>query len=198
MTAERAYNGRPKGAVQPMLVALHGPAGSGKTFCAEIFMGQTFVRVKFADALKNMLRVLLHTSGVPVLEIDRYIEGDLKEQPTQYLSGASPRVVMQGLGQWGREIDPMFWVTPTINKSLALMKDGYDVVIDDCRYENEAEAILSYGGRVVQVVGRRHTVPVPDHASEVPLHGSFITDAINNTGDITLARAEVHRIIKEA
>lgn len=180
------------------IIALHGPAGSGKTFCATMFIEQGFARVKFADPLKRMFAVLLEEAGVPHYSTGQYIEGDKKEIPTAKLSFASPRDIMQGLGEWGREIDADFWVNLAMERVNEHLSYGRSVVIDDCRYPNEAQAVLDLGGQVVQIEGRRHTVLAPHaavKASEKPLPRHLITDTLNNTGDWTLAWGEVSRII---
>jgi hypothetical protein len=179
---------------RPMIVGLHGPAGSGKTYCGTMFIEQGFRRVKFADPLKRMVRTLLEEAGVPSYSTDRYIEGELKDVHFPAL-GASPRYIMQTFGEAGRSIAPNFWVDLALGQVNEYVTAGRSVVIDDCRYPNEAQAILDAGGEVVEIIGRRHTVAVPEHISEEPLDARYITDALNNTGDWALAWGEVSRII---
>ncbi len=182
----------------PQLIALHGPAGSGKTYCGDIFVQRYgFARVKFADPLKNMLRAFLQTAGVTSENVERYIEGDLKEEPCHYLSGASPRRAMQTLGgEWGRDlIDADLWANAGIIAAMRLIRHGHSVVIDDCRYENEAENVLLHAGRVIQIV-RPMSKMVGNHKSEKPLPGHLITDTLNNF-DRATADLEVRRLIRE-
>lgn len=181
--------------MKAQIVGLHGPAGSGKSYCATMFIEQGFRRIKFADPLKRMVRTLLEDAGVPSYSTDAYIEGDKKELPTTLLSGRSPRVVMQTLGEWGRSLHPDFWVDLALAQVNEYVTAGRSVVIDDCRYPNEAEAIIGSGGEVVLIEGRRHTVPVPKHISEEPLPEHLLTDTLNNTGNWQLAWREVGRII---
>lgn len=178
------------------LVALTGRAGSGKTFCSRLFEDQGYIRIKFADSLKDMLRAILRNCGVPQNQIERYIEGDLKELPTHYLMGRSPRFAMQTLGnEWGRKtMDPDFWVSLTYHRIKAALEAGKKVVVDDCRYDNEAMIIENLGGYVVKIDGRRPTVTKPDHESERGVSNYLITDTLNNTGDVSLTKSEVMRI----
>lgn len=181
----------------PVVIGLNGPAGAGKSFCAEILTRRFgFKRVKFADPLKNMVRELLRTMGATSLEIERYIEGDLKEEPTHYFSGSSPRDVMQGLGEWGRSLDPDFWVTPAIVRVQGHKRSGHSVVIDDCRYENEASALLRVGASVAVVEGRRSLNVYSDHLSEKPLPPYLVTDVLDNRGNTADTYRQLRRVVR--
>jgi hypothetical protein len=103
-----------------------------------------FVRMKFAQGLKDMLRAIGLT--------DVHIEGHLKETPCPLLGGKTPRYAMLTLGtEWGRElISPDFWC----NILAQRVKDSTDanIVVDDCRFPNEARTIRQLGGQVWKVV----------------------------------------------
>jgi hypothetical protein len=159
-----------------MIVGIAGEAGSGKGTAAEVLAERGYIRGKFAGALKEMLRALLHYQGVQ--QIDRYIEGDLKEVPSKYLGGKSPRHVMQWLGHSGREnIGDDFWIDVELRKLEGLPK----VLFDDLRYDNEEAAIVARGGLVLQLVGRGGING--DHISEQfkPKNPAMV---IENTGTI--------------
>ena len=142
------------------LIALTGYAGSGKSTVAKHLVEKHgFTLVKFAGPLKQMMRCL--ALG------DREIEGDLKEQPHPVLCGKSPRQAMQMLGtDWGREkIGAALWVNVAVDAAHRALDHGGSVVIDDCRFENEGEAIRRLGGEVV-LVQRPGVGPVNGHVSE--------------------------------
>ncbi|WP_116134350.1 deoxynucleotide monophosphate kinase [Tropicimonas sp. IMCC34043] len=134
------------------LIALAGRAGSGKSAAAKA-LPYDWDRRKFADPLKNMLRALYRTAGLAEAEIERRIEGDLKEVPDPILCGATPRWAMRSLGtEWGRcLIDPGLWVSIAERGVASAIAAGRAVVIDDCRFPNEAEAVRRLGGRVVMI-----------------------------------------------
>ena len=90
-----------------------------------------FVRVRFADPLKAMMRQL--GPG------EREIDGDLKEVPSAILGGQTPRYAMQHLGtEWGRNlIHPDLWVMAWKERA----KQCERVVADDCRFPNEVQNI---------------------------------------------------------
>jgi hypothetical protein len=155
-------------AASPKLVAFAGRAGSGKSVAAGVLMDAGYKRVKFADGLKGMLSSLYTTAGLSTDDIHRRLEGDLKETPDPILQWSSPRRAMQLLGnEWGRElIHPEIWVHIWSNAVMTAFSQGYNVVVDDIRYENEANAVRSLHGSVVHIQRENTTVAVSDHPSE--------------------------------
>lgn len=150
------------------IVAFTGPAGCGKSTAADALVEMGWARVKFADTLKNMMRAFYMSCGIdhpPYIEAR--IEGDLKEEPDPFLCGRTPRWAMQTLGtEWGRQlIAEGIWTRAWEQRVLGLIKEDIDVVVDDCRFENEAEAVRKLGGRVVQIIGRSANIGTA-HASE--------------------------------
>jgi hypothetical protein len=121
-----------------LLLGLVGRKGSGKDTAAELLLSQGYQNVKFAGALKEMIRSLLAYQGVDESTIDRMIEGDLKEVPTDYLGGHTPRFAMQTLGtEWGRDlIGKNFWVGTAMRRA-----EGKPSVVTDVRFPNEVEAV---------------------------------------------------------
>lgn len=139
------------------LIALTGLAGSGKSTVADYLIEQhDFARMKFAQGLKDMLRAI----GLD----DDDIEGSGKEQPHYKLCMRTPRHAMLTLGtEWGRNlIGEDLWVRileDRINGSFHT-----DIVVDDCRFPNEAAMIKRLGGQVWRIV--RDTDRTINHPSE--------------------------------
>lgn len=133
----------------PQIVALAGAAGSGKSTLADYMVERHgYQRIKFAGPVKAMCRALGMT--------DAMLEGELKEVGVPWLEGRSPRYIMQRLGgEWGREmIGPDLWTGLWVKAVSDALVAGKRVVVDDCRYDNEAEAARSLGGVVIQLQGR--------------------------------------------
>jgi hypothetical protein len=130
-----------------MVIGLTGLINSGKSTVADYLITQHgFVRVKFAQGLKDMVRALGLTEDE--------IEGVAKELPCDKLNGRTPRYGMQTLGtEWGRNLmGHDFWVNLLVQK-VHRMEFGVNVVIDDCRFPNEAVAIQrDLQGRVWRLV----------------------------------------------
>ena len=132
-----------------IVIGFCGLAGSGKSTAARYLVEHHgFVRRPFAALFKGMLRTLLQAQGVSTDVVERMVDGDLKEVPTPYLGGATPRRAMQTLGtEWGRALSPNLWI-----KTWAASLIGLDyVVADDVRFENEATAVRGLGGYVLRI-----------------------------------------------
>lgn len=155
-----------------MIVGLVGAAGSGKSTAAEYLASEYgFRRARFAGPLKSMLAGYLTHMGFSDEEIDRRIEGDLKEEPLEEFSGRTPRYVMQTLGtEWGRGfIAPDFWINSWRAHVVRLMsREGVTrVAVEDCRFPNEAQAIRGAGGVLLKINRPGpFIIPTSSHASE--------------------------------
>lgn len=129
-----------------MLVGLAGPAGVGKTTIANLlvkYMG--FERLAYADPLKWSLVSL---TGLP---IQHFTDPKLKESAIPEL-GKSPRQLMQLFGTEfvrGMVYDD-FWVW-RMSERLPYKMDYKNVVIDDCRFENETALVRERGGQVIHL-----------------------------------------------
>lgn len=127
------------------IIGLCGPAKSGKSLAANYLSTcRGFTRIRFAGPLKAMLAAL----GLTTDEI----EGRLKERPCALLGGRTPRHAMITLGtEWGRQmIHPDLWINAW-NERLSRLPPGKSVVVEDCRFGNEAAAIRAYGGVLIRL-----------------------------------------------
>lgn len=127
------------------VIAFSGLAGSGKSTAAEHLINRHgFTRVRFAGPLKAMMAAL----GLTPDEI----EGHLKEQPCALLGGKTPRYAMQTIGtEWGRDIiNRDLWIRAW-RAAVDKLPPGAPVVVDDCRFPNEADAVRAVGGVLVRI-----------------------------------------------
>lgn len=169
-------------ATLPLVIALTGLAGSGKSTASKYLVEKHgYQLVKFAGPLKDMLRSI----GLS----EEQIEGSLKEEPCEWLQGKTPRQAMQTLGcEWGRDcIGPGLWTELWVRRVNLIISEGGRVVVDDCRFPNEAAEVRSLGGVVWRLVGRGGIAG--GHESEA---GCGQPDAeIRNTGDIADLRYQL-------
>jgi len=123
-------------------------------------------RVAFADKLKTVAMELFGLSWEQC-----YGSQEIKETVDPRWD-ATPRELLQGIGQKMREIKPEIWIDTVLNVTIPeLEKRGFDcVVISDVRYPNEGDKIHAVGGTVVKVfrVGSGVTVG-HTHSSETAM-----------------------------
>jgi rhodanese-related sulfurtransferase len=131
------------------LIGLTGLRRSGKDTAAQVLVEDGFENIKFAGALKEMLRTYLAYVGVDGGRVESYIEGPEKEFATSLFEGKTTRYAMQTLGtEWGRElIGTNIWV----NAAIARAKQFDKVVVSDVRFPNEAVAIKAAGGTIIRI-----------------------------------------------
>jgi hypothetical protein len=163
--------------LNPHVVALTGLEGSGKSTAAGFLVAQNGFRLeKFAGPLKDMLRAI----GLQEDEI----ESPLKNQPCDALLGRTPRHAMQTLGtEWGRKcIDEDFWLS--LWHTRVVDGRGRFVVVDDCRFPNEAQIIKDLGGVIVRIErpDRKHDAQAASHISEALLNELPYDFIVQNVG----------------
>lgn len=114
-----------------MLVALNGVGEAGKDTAALGLIEQGWVRLAFADVLK---------------EFARRIGWDGRKD-------AAGRQFLEDIGAGAREIlDPYVWVKPVHRQILHHRERGEHVVITDMRYPNEADMVRQLGGYTLEVL----------------------------------------------
>lgn len=122
-----------------------GKMGSGKTSVSEWFVKEhDFVKLAFADPLKKSL---VELTG---LDMAHFTDPILKETKIAGIN-KTPREIMQMLGtDFAREmIDWDFWLW-RMRHSISMYSDK-DIIIDDVRFENEAQFIRDNGGKIVHL-----------------------------------------------
>lgn len=103
----------------------------------------------------------------------------------------SLRILMQTLGtDIVTQYSPNYWIKRTINKILDSNENNF--IITDVRFDNEAQALRKFGGKVIFIY--RDTGLVDNHASEqglTPLPGDLI---INNNSTLENLFKQVDKI----
>lgn len=141
------------------VIGIVGLAGAGKSTVAKhLIERHAFQPGKFARCLKLMFRTFLMYRGATEGEIDLMLEGDLKEVPSAWLNGKTPRWAMQSLGvEWGRNcLGTDIWVQAEadhLNVDPGCPKNYRPkrLVFDDVRFDNEVALIRSLGGEIWEV-----------------------------------------------
>lgn len=171
------------------IIAFTGLAGSGKSTAAAHLVSQRgFTRIRFAGPLKAMMAALGLTH--------EQIEGSEKEQPCELLGGKTPRWAMQSLGtEWGRDmIAPDLWIR-AFNVALANTRPDMPVVVDDCRFPNEAAAIHKAGGVLIRIERPGAGAGAAGHSSEA--HTLSVSRTIYNTGSEKMLLQEIGILVSD-
>lgn len=168
-----------------MIVGLSGYARSGKDEAAKVLVEEFgFRRVAFADKLREFLYALnpivamKHDGWVYVQDvIDVYTWDGYKE--TEY--GPEIRRLLQRLGtEAGRQV---MWDSIWIDAALTGYSEDARIVVTDCRFPNEAQAIKSRGGKVWRIT-REGVGPANSHASETSLDDWRFDAWLDNNGTL--------------
>jgi hypothetical protein len=158
-----------------MLIAFTGRAGSGKSTAAQALVDRDgYIRCSFAQPIKDMVKAM----GISYAEMT---DAKIKNMPNPDYGDKSPRYIMQTLGtEWGRNmIDPDIWINVWRRKLPP--RAIYNIVVDDCRFENEVQIVKTLGGIVIKVNRISANTTVTHHSEVVP---GYYDGVINNEGDI--------------
>lgn len=181
------------------VLGLAGFPGSGKDTLARVLMEKytSFRRVAFADPMREAALALDPIVGggfggrknpdSPEVEFYPTRVSDLVKQCGWEGAKKSPEVrrTLQRLGtEMGRGVfGPNFWVNLGQSRMRDLFDSGFDVVVTDVRFPNEAGIIRHFGGRVVWI--SRDGVVGSDHASDTALKESDCDLSYRNNLDLS-------------
>jgi len=138
-----------------ILVGIAGLIGSGKDTAADYLCTvHGFKRISFASALKEAVSVIFGWE-YELLEGSTKTSREWREQVDEWwatrldIPHLTPRWVLQ---QWGTELARKsfhddIWIASVENK---LRSNSDDIVITDCRFSNELQAIKNAGGITVR------------------------------------------------
>jgi len=175
-----------------ILLGFAGGAGVGKTTTAKWFVEQLgYVRLAYAAPLKASLSVL---TGLP---IGHFMDIEMKETEIPGLD-TTPRIMMQKMGtEFVRNmIHPDFWLW-RMRHAISDHSDR-NIVIDDVRFDNEAQLVRDNGGIVVHLV-RDYRKPTgqTSHESEQQLMFEENDIVVNSLDTEELTAKHIFDLINE-
>lgn len=157
------------------ILGFTGEMGSGKSTVTQLINGK----------LPNIVHTIKFAG--PLYDMQNYIYSRIGQTPIK------DRKLLQWLGtEWGREQDENLWVNVWLKDTMRALEDNATSVIvcDDCRFNNEAEAIRSLGGKVIKVQATKDTrgkrIPLINtgHASEAGIKPEYVDYTLNNDGSL--------------
>lgn len=171
------------------VIGMSGYAQSGKDTIGKMLSEVGFERASFADRIRESLYAL-----DPKISEDERISDAVNEKGWELAKTSTPevRALLQRLGsEVGRDLlDENLWVTMTLRK----VEDGAKVVVTDCRFPNEAEAIKRLGGEMWRVT-RPGCVPVNNHPSETALDDWKFDHYFVNDGTVEDLKQQVDKVL---
>lgn len=173
-----------------VLVGVAGKAGSGKDTVGNFLKEHyPFRSVAFADPIRAGMRAILGLT-------DKHFSHPDKEVVLPEF-GKSPRQMMQSLGtEWAREcVNQDLWLILAGKKIDEYNASGYDVVITDVRFENEAAFIRNQGGVIWHV--KRGNGTAVAHASEAGIAYAVGDSVIENYGTLDQLHSKVDAMLTE-
>lgn len=198
------------------IIALSGYARSGKDEAANVLINDFgFTRVAFADKLRDVLYqlnpIVTQTSRKLRLTPDSdeislvknsFVQDVIDEhgwegyKSTPY--GTEIRRLLQRLGtEAGRQT---MWDSIWIDAAFANVDEDAKVVVTDCRFPNEAQAVKDRGGRVLRIsragVGPAVTEDGKIHASETSLDNWAFDYQLFNNGTLEEYQNEIRELVQ--
>lgn len=182
------------------IIGLSGYARSGKDEAAKVLVEEFgFTRVAFADKLREVLYALNPIVDVDAARmrktlyyvqdvIDSYGWDGYKESPF----GPEIRRLLQRLGtEAGRQT---LWDSIWVDAALTGHPEDARLVVTDCRFPNEAQAIYDRGGHLWRIA-RKDVGPANDHPSETSLDDWDFDQTIWNDGTLEKYHEQVRTVL---
>lgn len=183
------------------IITLCGNQGSGKDTVAGLLQHQHgFVRESFANSLKDAVAAVFNwdrelLSGDTIESRNWREEVDSWWANRLHIPELTPRWVLQ---YWGTEVcrygfNDEIWIASLENRLLKYPDNN--IVVSDCRFNNEYEMIKKSGGIVIYI--NRDNTSASNHISDHSLPETGYDYSINNNGSILHLHNQIQEILTQ-
>lgn len=161
-------------------------AGTGKDTAAKYlkdYYTSQFRSVAYADPIRAAMKVIFGWD-------DSYFEHPKKNEVDPRF-GITPRKAMQTLGtEWGRNlINTDLWLILLDERVAPLLGAGFDVLVTDVRFDNEADRIRAQGGTIWHIDATKRIIS--SGAGEGATHTSETKGVKFKKGDVKIDNNEI-------
>lgn len=174
------------------IIGLCGKKQSGKSTVAKHLITKGYHELSWAYPLKEIIGRELFGLN------DDQLYGSEEAKETIIPDwGYSARQILQLVGTecFRKVIRDDFWVVLGKRRLIELADRGYDLVVSDCRFPNEMEAIKAIGGITVRTI-REGQVSIDTHPSENSLNEYKTNYTITaKSGDIAGLVRQIDNIV---
>ena len=177
-----------------LVVALVGEAGAGKDSIADVLTQKfDFERLAFASPLKKACKEVFGLTDKQLHDRDE------KEKIDKFWH-KSPRELFQQVGTLMKQVDEDVWLNSLLRHADALVANKKDVVVTDCRYKNEEQALRDqYNAIIVRVIRADNTAGTAhcEHTSETEQHNIRADFTVCNDGTLQDLQLKVSALMLE-
>ena len=169
------------------IIALAGPAQSGKSSAASYLGSLGFIEDSFAAPIRDFISDILDIN-LEQLEI-------CKDQNVPPFA-CTPRKMMQTLGtEWGRQmIQDDLWIMALLER-LQNRQPTQSFVISDLRFENEARVLRDMGAEIWHIERPGSEIAETYHESENGITQQLHDFVLINDGTKEKFRIEIERFL---
>lgn len=171
------------------IIALAGPAQSGKSTIASYLKTHNFIEDSFAAPIRHCVANIL---GITLEQLEICKEQHLP--PFDF----TPRRMMQTLGtEWGRQMmQDNLWVV-SLQERIEQRDPNQSLVISDLRFENEAIALRDLGAEIWHIE-RPRTGIASIHISEAGIMHQLHDYVLTNDGTLLNLFVQINDLIGES
>lgn len=185
-----------------MIIAICGLKGSGKDTISNYFVKKYgFIKLHFGGVLKDVCSIIFNWPRY-LLEGDTVESREFRETEDKWWSKKlgfkiTPRIALQKIGTdvLRNHFNNDIWSLIIEKKINDLSSKGKNIIIADCRFQNEIKMLRSYGAKIIAVYRnlpewfepyKKGKILIPEsiHKSEYDWIKSDFDYEINNQGSL--------------
>lgn len=181
------------------IVGFAGQAQSGKNTAAEVLAAEGWIRLAFADPIRELVEYLdpiIDAATDPPLRASQAVARVGYEQAKA--SYPEFRATLQQLGAGARNVlGSTIWADAAEDRIKTLTAAGHHIVFTDVRYQTEVDLIRSHGGKVIEVTRIGSGLPGDAGTHETETQELTVDATISNDKMVADLHEKVRTIIEE-